>query len=111
MSSTKDGAEQSRIKAFADTKAGCELMLPDSSKSSLVDLLQARASTMGDKQGFRFVVGSGEEERSLTYRELHERAMAIAGELQTLAAEGERALLLFPPGLDFITGFFGCLCA
>ena len=37
--------------------------------------------------------------------------MAIAGELQTLARPEERALLLFPPGLDFIAAFFGCLYA
>ena len=72
---------------------------------SLVDLLRQRASAMGEKQAFSFLRGNGEQETSLTYQALHERAMAIAGELQALAPLGERALLLFPPGLDFIAAF------
>ena len=38
-------------------------------------------------------------------------AMAIGAELQASAAPGQRVLLLFPPGLDFVTAFFGCLYA
>jgi len=81
------------------------------SESTVVEVLRARASAMGDKLAFQFLSGHGGEETSLTYAMLHRRAMAIGGELQTLAAQGERALLLFPPGLDFITAFFGCLYA
>jgi acyl-CoA synthetase (AMP-forming)/AMP-acid ligase II/acyl carrier protein len=89
-----------------------QAMLHDSFKRTLVDLLQTRASAMGDKLAFRFIAGPGEEETfSLTYRDLHERAATIAGHLQSLAAQGERALLLFPPGLDFMAAFFGCLYA
>ncbi|MCU0872918.1 MAG: AMP-binding protein, partial [Pirellulaceae bacterium] len=47
----------------------------------------------------------------LSFRKLHERAQAIGSELQALAAPGERAMLLFPPGLEFIPAFFGCLYA
>lgn len=87
-------------------------MLPThQSEPTLVRVLQSRASVWRDKQAFRFVGGNGAEEQSLTYQELHERAMAIGGELQTLAGPGERAMLLFPPGLDFVTAFFGCLYA
>lgn len=79
---------------------------------SLVDLLRHRAAAMAEKHVFSFLRGNGEEEEtSLTYQALDERARAIAGELQALAPPEERALLLFPPGLDFITAFFGCLYA
>ena len=37
--------------------------------------------------------------------------MAIAAELQDCTTPGERAVLLFPPGLDFISAFFGCMYA
>ena len=87
-------------------------MLPDSPYPNLVELLHARASALGNKPAFRFISGQAdEEELSLTYRALHERAAALASHLQTLAPRGERALLLFPPGLDFVTAFFGCLYA
>jgi natural product biosynthesis luciferase-like monooxygenase protein/FkbM family methyltransferase len=51
------------------------------------------------------------EEATLRYGELHVRAAAIGAALQQLAGRGERALLLFPPGLEFIAAFFGCLYA
>ena len=66
---------------------------------------------MGEKRAFCYLRGDGEEEGSLTYRELHERAMAIAAELQSSTSPGDRALLLFPAGLEFIAAFFGCLYA
>ena len=50
---------------------------------------------------------------SLNYKELDRRARAIASRLQDykMVPGGERALLLYPPGLDFIAAFFGCLYA
>ena len=44
-----------------------------------------------------------------TYEQLEQRAQAIAAELQILDMKGERVLLLYPPGLDFAAGLFGCL--
>ena len=40
-----------------------------------------------------------------------QRARVIAARLQRMGMAGERALLLYPPGLDYIEGFFGCLYA
>src|SRR5262249_44908330 len=51
------------------------------------------------------------DEASLTYAELDRRARAIASWLQEAGARGERALLLYQPGLDYIAAFFGCLYA
>ena len=79
--------------------------------TNLVDLLQANASHAGDKQAFCFLRDHYGDTVSITYRALHERAMAIGGELQSLVAQGECAMLLFSPGLDFVAAFFGCLYA
>lgn len=79
--------------------------------ATLVDLLRTRADMLGEQLAFRFVRDHGGDEDRLTFRGLHERAQAIAEKLQTLAAPGERAMLLFPPGLEFIPAFFGCLYA
>ena len=51
-----------------------------------------------------------EEGAGLTYGELDQKARAIAAQLQELGLTGERALLLFPPGLDFLAAFFGAAC-
>jgi len=82
-----------------------------SSASTLVQVLQTNAASLGQRQAFRFIRGETDEPLELSYHGLHERAMAIGGELQRLIGPGERALLLFSPGLDFIAAFFGCLYA
>lgn len=77
--------------------------------STLVELLSYRASIQSDQKLYTFLQNS--ETESLTYEALHLQAQAIAARLQSLDAAGERALLLYQPGLDFITAFFGCLYA
>src|SRR5262249_34869126 len=47
----------------------------------------------------------------LSYSELAQRARSIAHRLRQTVAIGRRALLLYPPGPDFLIAFFGCLYA
>ncbi|NEQ48313.1 MAG: amino acid adenylation domain-containing protein [Leptolyngbya sp. SIOISBB] len=44
-------------------------------------------------------------------RELDRQSRAVAAQLQVMGLEGERALLLYPPGLEYLVAFFGCLYA
>lgn len=78
--------------------------------SSIIDLLLQRAEESPDKRSYTFLTG-GQETASLTFFQLAQRAQAIAARLQQLRAEGERALLLFPPGIEYISAFYGCLAA
>jgi natural product biosynthesis luciferase-like monooxygenase protein len=78
---------------------------------TLVDILHSRALYEPDKKAFTFLLDGETEEISLTYLELDLQARAIATNLQDLGASGERALLIYPPGLEFIAAFFGCLYA
>ncbi|MEO8816118.1 MAG: type I polyketide synthase [Mycobacterium sp.] len=55
--------------------------------------------------------GDGHEVSQVTYPGLDLRARQIAADLQRHGAVGERVLVLAPPGLDFLAGFFGCLYA
>src|SRR5579859_4261063 len=79
--------------------------------SNLVELLQERVRDCPDRVAYVFLAGEDLRQSSLTYRELDSRARSIAALLQGLEAQGERALLLYPPGLEFIAAFFGCLYA
>ena len=79
--------------------------------SSLVDLLQWRAERQPDQVAYRFLVGGELEAKSVTYAQLALQARAIASVLHGSGAKNERALLLFPPGLDYIAAWFGCLYA
>jgi acyl-CoA synthetase (AMP-forming)/AMP-acid ligase II len=78
---------------------------------SLVDVLEQRATEHPSATAFVFVPERGEEHRHLTYGELRDRTRAVAASLTRHVARGERAILLFPPGLEFIVAFFGCLAA
>ncbi len=82
-----------------------------SRSSTLVDLLQHRANRPSHENAFTFLEDGTAEMGSLTYQQLDLRARAIAAALQTTTTVGDRALLLYPPGLDFISAFFGCLYA
>jgi acyl-CoA synthetase (AMP-forming)/AMP-acid ligase II len=79
--------------------------------STYVDLLVDRAGERPDQKVYTFLHRGETEADTLTYRELDRQARAIATVLQSCKARGERALLLYPPGLDFITAFLGCLYA
>ncbi|MBW4563643.1 MAG: fatty acyl-AMP ligase [Mojavia pulchra JT2-VF2] len=79
--------------------------------STLVDLLTHRAQTQFEKKAYTFLQSGETEAENWTYGELDLQAKAIAASLQPLNASGERALLLYQPGLDFIAAFFGCLYA
>lgn len=79
-------------------------------KTHLVDCLQYWAAQQPDEVAFYFTDGESEELR-WTYAELDRRARAIGAALAAHDMVGQRALLLYPPGLEFVAGFFGCLYA
>ncbi len=79
--------------------------------SNLVDLLRHRASHQAHDRAFTYLVDGEAEENQLSYEGLDRQARAVAARLQAMDLVGERALLLYPAGLDFIAAFFGCLYA
>lgn len=82
-----------------------------SSCSTWVDLLDGRANAQPDKRAFIFLQNGESESASLTYFQLQQRSQTIAAYLQSFLAKGDRVLLLYPPGLDFVCAFLGCLYA
>ncbi len=48
---------------------------------------------------------------TLTYAQLMSRSQAVAARLSGMAKPGDRVLLLYPQGLDFVVAFLGCLFA
>jgi len=77
---------------------------------SLLGLLETRSESLADRRSYTFLSGSAEAE-SLTFFELNRRARSIAARLQSLGLRGERALLLYPPGIEYIAAFYGCISA
>ena len=79
--------------------------------ATLNELLQMLAKRQPDHLAYAFLDNGETVGSRLTFVQLDQRARAIAAWLQNQGAQGERALLLFPPGLDFVAAFFGCLYA
>lgn len=62
-----------------------------------------------DRCTYRYLEGGEGEPVTLANAELDRRARAIAVALRERVSAGDRALIVSPPGLDYIAAFFGCL--
>ncbi|MEM1368319.1 MAG: fatty acyl-AMP ligase, partial [Cyanobacteria bacterium P01_H01_bin.15] len=82
-----------------------------SQPTTLVELLRNRAENQGDSHAYTFLVDGKRESSPLTYAGLDTQARAIAAWLQQFGQKGERALLLYPQGLEVVAAFAGCLYA
>ncbi len=79
--------------------------------STLVQVLQERAQQQGDRLALRFLEDGEHETAQATYADLDRRARIIGGYLQRLNAAGQRVLLLYPAGVDYVAAFMGTLYA
>jgi acyl-CoA synthetase (AMP-forming)/AMP-acid ligase II/acyl carrier protein len=81
--------------------------------SNLVDVLELRAAEHPGKALYTFLPSDNERDApvSWTYSEVQRRARTIAARLHESHLEGERALLVYPAGLEFVAAFLGCLYA
>ena len=79
--------------------------------SSVVSLLRWRTATRETCVAYRFLADGERETESITWAALDARARSIGAMLQDRVGPGERVLLAYPSGLDFIAAFFGCLYA
>jgi acyl-CoA synthetase (AMP-forming)/AMP-acid ligase II len=85
--------------------------LDPSQYTNIVELLSQRAARQPERTALTFL-GDGENvTRTFTYASLHEHARAVGAQLAERAAPGDRALLLFPNGPDYVVAFLGCLYA
>ncbi len=79
--------------------------------TSFVEILRTRAQEVPERVAYTFLVDGEAEEVKLTYGELDQQARSIAVRLATQRLHEQRVLLLYPPGLEYIAAFWGCLYA
>ncbi|NJR16077.1 MAG: AMP-binding protein [Calothrix sp. CSU_2_0] len=77
--------------------------------TTLIDVLQAQVQKQANSTGFYF--WQDRENLKLSYGDLDKQAKAIASHLQAKFSQGERILLMYPPGLELIAGIMGCMYA
>lgn len=78
---------------------------------TLIEMVRRRASDQPDRRAFTFLLDGERQEQHISYSELDAAARGIAAGIQERAQPGDRALLLYPPGLDYVRAFYGCLFA
>jgi amino acid adenylation domain-containing protein len=96
---------------YSITTNTARVQLPLVGRETLIDLLRQRAATQPNHPAYTFLSGEEGEAETLTFAQLDRRARAMATLLGSIGARGERVLLLYPAGLDYVSGFLGCLYA
>ena len=76
--------------------------------TDLTRRLRYWAEAQPDETSFYYLVDGEGQEIKWTYAQLDEQARKIAARLLAMGLRGQRALLLYPPGLEFVAAFFGC---
>lgn len=74
---------------------------------SFGEILQRRALSHRDA-GYTYLVDGEQEESFLSYTELDAHARSVAKVLRERGLSHKQVILLFPPGLEFISALFGC---
>src|ERR1700674_1863548 len=79
----------------------------------ILDHLDRLAEAHPDKLLYSYLDVNGDPTESYTYASFLHRVEAIAGHLwkEGRFAAGDRLLLAYPPGLEMICAFFGCVRA
>uniref|UniRef100_A0A665WQU9 Uncharacterized protein n=1 Tax=Echeneis naucrates TaxID=173247 RepID=A0A665WQU9_ECHNA len=79
----------------------------------LSEVLQWRAQTTPDHVLYTLLSSRGAVSSSLTCLQLHKRAERVAALLMERGGlqEGDHVALVYPPGIDLIAAFYGCLYA
>ena len=84
---------------------------PEIEDRSVAEILMRRAAIAPEAIAYTVLFGTAGIEKSITYAQLDRQARVIGAELQSRGLAGERAILLWEPGLAFAAAFFGCLYA
>jgi acyl-CoA synthetase (AMP-forming)/AMP-acid ligase II len=76
---------------------------------SVGDIIFKNSVKYCKKPSYIFLSDGEKSEDVLTYKDLEEKSVNIASNIQHAVKKGDRVLILSPPGLDYILGFLGCL--
>ena len=79
--------------------------------TTFVELLRWRAEHQTNDRIYTFLTYDDTPDILMTLGELDQRARMVGAWLHSQGLAGERALLLYPPGMDYIIAFLGCLYA
>jgi len=97
---------------MALTTQGCDRIESENMfRSTLLHLLHHRAISTPGEIAFIYLRDGENDEEKISYGELYLSAVLIAKSLVNDNLSGEKAIMFYPPGLEFIKALFGCFYA
>ncbi|WP_316233283.1 AMP-binding protein [Bradyrhizobium sp. SZCCHNPS2010] len=84
-------------------------MLRGATSRTINDLVRHRSISQPDDIAYRFLSDDGAAYREISYRSLEESSRRISAWVGSRGRSGQPIPLIFAPGLDFISAFYGCL--
>ncbi len=78
---------------------------------SIVAIARGHAAEIPDRPAFAFLADGETETARYSFAGLDTRARAVAAALQERGLAGERILIAYPSGLEYVEAFLGCLYA
>ena len=79
--------------------------------STLVEVLKLRSEKYPEKTAYVYLKDGEEEAEQFSYLSLYEKVLQLASRIQNVTEQGDRVLLIYNPGLDYVVAFFACLFA
>ena len=80
-------------------------------KTNIISILKKHIESTPNKVVYKYIENDLDSPKTVTFKELDYEIKKVASLLQKNYQKGDRALLLYNSGLDFIYAFFGCLYA
>ena len=77
--------------------------------NTFVDILERRLITHHSKVAYIFLLDGDSKEQTITFGKLIEKVKMLAQKIGSITEKGDRILLLYPPGLEYIIAFYACL--
>jgi acyl-CoA synthetase (AMP-forming)/AMP-acid ligase II len=102
------------MKDFGLVQTNADLGAPRAKSLAVHDLqslVLERAMQEPDRALFHFLEGDNTVAAQLTPAQLEASARAVAAAVIARGFQGQPVLLLYPPGLDYIVAFYGCIFA
>jgi len=76
---------------------------------SIIELIRFRALHQTDDIAYIHIKDNKDNKENITYGEFEQRIKALAAKLQSYDIQGERIILMYPSGIDYIVAYFAVI--
>jgi len=78
---------------------------------TIIEYLRQHVAVNPDELAFSFLPSDGQSFSGITYKEFWSEALSVANFLKSKTQAGDKVLLVYPPNLEYVVTFYGCLLA